>query len=166
MIACEESFAAFMQRALFDPRGGYYSRQIKTVGARGDFSTSATVSPLLGRAIAAWLIEQSHAMPEVRTIIEVGGGNGSLMAAVRKQLGWWRRRRFQFCLVETSPVLEKQQRERLGDAVPWFRDLKDAPAAAEGRACIFHHELAVADLAVDLARAGARCGSCITTTAV
>lgn len=130
-----------MQRALFDPRGGYYSRQIKTVGARGDFSTSATVSPLLGRAIAAWLIEQSHAMPEVRTIIEVGGGDGSLMSAVRKQMGWWRHRRFQFCLVETSTVLEKQQRERLGDSVRWFRELKDALDATDGRAFIFHNEL-------------------------
>ena len=130
-----------MQRALFDPRGGYYARQIKTVGARGDFSTSATVSPLLGRSIAAWLIEQSRAMPEVRTIVEIGGGDGSLTAAARKQMGWWRRRRFQFCLVETSPVLEQQQRERLGDSARWFRDLKDALDAAGGRAFIFHNEL-------------------------
>lgn len=137
----EETFAAFMQRALFDPSSGYYSRQIKTVGARGDFSTSATVSPLLGRAIAAWLIEQSRTMPEVRTIIEVGGGDGSLMSAVRKHMGWWNRRRFQFCVVETSPVLEKQQRERLGDSIRWFRDLKDVLNAVDGRAFIFHNEL-------------------------
>lgn len=141
MFIREESFAAFMQRALFDPSSGYYTRQIKTVGARGDFSTSATVSPLLGRAIAAWLTEQSRVMPEVKTIIEIGGGDGSLMAAVRKQMGWWKRRRFQFCLVETSPVLEKQQRERLGGSVRWFRDVKDALADADGRAFIFHNEL-------------------------
>ena len=44
-----------MARALFDPERGYYTRHIKTVGARGDFSTSATLSPALGHAIAARL---------------------------------------------------------------------------------------------------------------
>lgn len=136
-----EPFAAFMQRALFDPRAGYYSRRIKNVGARGDFSTSASVSAHLGQAIAAWLASQSTALPEVRTIIEIGGGDGSLMATVRKQTGWWRRRRLQFSLVETSPVLEAQQRQKLGDTVHWFRDLADALDAAGGHAFIFHNEL-------------------------
>lgn len=137
----EESFSAFMQHALFDPHHGYYTRRIRTVGAHGDFSTSASASPLLGRAIAAWLIGQSGEMREVRTIIEVGGGTGALMEGVRKHIGWWRRGRFTFSLVEASPVLEQQQRERLGDAVRWFRDLTAALDAADGRAFIFHNEL-------------------------
>eukprot|EP01031_Cornospumella_fuschlensis_P020213 gene20213-24780_t len=72
-----------MARALYDPQRGYYTRNIRTVGARGDFSTSATLSPLLGQAIAAWLTEESRLQPQVKHIIEIGPGDGSLHAAMR-----------------------------------------------------------------------------------
>ena len=81
-----EPFSSFMARALFDPQRGYYSRNIRTVGARGDFSTSATLSPDLGRSIAAWLKAQSG----VRHVIEIGAGSGELMQQLKRSLGWWR----------------------------------------------------------------------------
>ena len=37
-------FRRFMEAALYDPNFGYYARQIRSVGAQGDFSTSATLS--------------------------------------------------------------------------------------------------------------------------
>lgn len=129
-----------MQRALFDPRSGYYSRQISAIGARGDFSTSASLSSLLGKAVARWLIEQSRIMPGARTVIEVGGGDGSLMQSVRKELGWWRRRRFNFCMVETSAILKEQQRRRLGDSAHWFDTLESALDHCSGHALIYHNE--------------------------
>ena len=87
-----ESFAAFMARALHDPQRGYYARRIQGIGGqRGDFATAATLSPLLGQGISAWLRESKRAMPEVRHVIEVGAGNGALMETVRKSLGWWGR---------------------------------------------------------------------------
>lgn len=136
-----ECFESFMQRALFDPRCGYYSRNIATVGARGDFSTSAVVSPLLGKAVARWLIKEAESQPAIRTIIEVGAGDGSLLATVRQELGWWRRRRFNFHLVEASPVLRQAQQARLGDRVTWFDDLNSALAHCAGQAFIVHNEL-------------------------
>ncbi|MDZ4286795.1 MAG: SAM-dependent methyltransferase [Prosthecobacter sp.] len=136
-----EPFSAFMARALYDPQRGYYARHIRTVGARGDFSTAATLSPLLGRAIAAWLLEESRLQPQVRHIIEIGPGDGSLMAVVRKSLGWWQRRRFQFHLVETSPVLRARQQERLGRKVRWHEDMAGALRAADGQAFIYHNEV-------------------------
>ena len=136
-----EPFSSFMQRALFDPKGGYYTARIKTVGARGDFSTSATLSPLLGRAIAGWLLAEAKATG-VRTIIEVGGGDGSLMQAVLKSLGWWRRWRFRVLMVDASPVLVAQQKQRLGSRVEaWFGTLPEALNACNGEALIFHNEL-------------------------
>ena len=54
-----EPFSQFMARALFDPERGYYTRHIRTVGSRGDFSTSATLSPSLRGAAAAWLKSES-----------------------------------------------------------------------------------------------------------
>ena len=131
-----------MERALFAPGEGYYSSQLVTVGRHGDFSTSATASELLGQAVAAWLTSEMQAQPEVRHVIEVGGGNGALSASVRKGLGWWKRRRVQWHMVENSSVLAQQQRERLGShAALWYEDISTALQSARGRAFIFHNEL-------------------------
>jgi len=136
-----ESFASFMARALHDPQRGYYARRVQDIGARGDFATSATLSPLLGKAIALWLLEERAARPEIRHVIEIGAGNGMLMQTVRQQLGWWQRRRFQWHIVETSASLREQQQQRLGASVSWHEDLKRAFAACGGRAFIYHNEL-------------------------
>lgn len=136
-----EPFSAFMARALFHPERGYYTRYIKTVGRGGDFSTSATLSPSLGHAVAAWLKAESRLQPQVRHIIEIGAGDGSLMHTVRKALGWWARRRFTFHIVETSPVLRQAQQKKLGSKVTWHNDLESALAAAAGHAFIYHNEL-------------------------
>ncbi|MFN0080710.1 MAG: SAM-dependent methyltransferase [Prosthecobacter sp.] len=136
-----EPFAAFMQRALFDPQRGYYTRHIRTVGARGDFSTSATLAPQLGGTIADWLKAEYRLQPRVRHIIEVGAGDGSLMQQVRKTLGLRYRWRFTFHIVETSPVLRLQQQHRFGSKIRWHDDLEAALTAAKGEAFIFHNEL-------------------------
>jgi SAM-dependent MidA family methyltransferase len=132
-----------MQRALYDPQRGYYTANIRTVGARGDFSTSATHSALLGRAIARWL-KQSQARIRCSrfSVIEIGGGNGQLMGSVLDALGWWQRRSVQVFMVEASPVLMKLQRERLGTRVKaWFGTVEQALAACAGEAFIVHNEL-------------------------
>ena len=128
-----EPFSSFMSHALFDPQRGYYTRNIKTVGARGDFSTSATLSPALGKRIAMWL-------KGARNMIEIGAGNGQLMEQVQRSLGWWRRLRMRFHIVETSPVLREQQQKRL-KGVMWHKTLESALAATGGDAWIYHNEL-------------------------
>ena len=39
-----------MERALYDPQKGYYSRRIETVGGRGDFTTAPMISDHLAHA--------------------------------------------------------------------------------------------------------------------
>jgi SAM-dependent MidA family methyltransferase len=136
-------FADWMARALHDPQSGYYSRQVRTVGRRGDFSTSASTGTLLGQGIASWVRRELRAdSAEVRTVIEVGGGDGALSAAVRTSLGWWTRRRLQWFMVETSAPLRAQQEARLGTKrVRWFASMEDALRACDGGALIFHNEL-------------------------
>lgn len=137
-----ESFAAFMARALHDPQRGYYARRIQGIGGqRGDFATAVTLSPLLGQAISAWIQENRRAMPDVRHVIEVGAGNGVLMETVRRSLGWWQRRRFEWHIVETSVALREQQKQRLGAAVAWHEDLESALRDCGGAAFIYHNEL-------------------------
>jgi SAM-dependent MidA family methyltransferase len=128
-----EPFASFMSRALFDPQRGYYTRNIKTVGDRGDFSTSATLSPALGKRIAAWLKDARH-------VIEIGAGNGQLMEQVQRSLGLLKRWRMRFHIVETSSVLREQQQKRL-KGVTWHETIESALAATGGDTWIYHNEL-------------------------
>lgn len=136
-----ETFAAFMARALHDPQQGYYARRIQTVGARGDFSTAATLSPHLGQAIAAWLRLEFSARPQVRHVIEIGGGDGSLMARVRSEIGWWKRRSLHWHMVESSQPLQDKQKALLGSSVNWHSTIEQALAASAGQAFIYHNEL-------------------------
>jgi SAM-dependent MidA family methyltransferase len=138
-------FRRFMEAALYDPEFGYYTRQIKTVGVRGDFSTSATLSPLLGRGIAAWIRRMAAGPAEgIRHLIEIGPGTGQLHAAVRQALGWKGRWHWRSHLVERSPNLRAEQERLLGRAgrrLQWHSDPAEALAAAEGKALIFSNEL-------------------------
>lgn len=77
-----------------------------------------------------------------------GRRDGSLMAGVRKQVGWMNRRRLRFSLVESSAPLREKQKQRLGDRVTSFEDLAAALDASQGRAIIYHNELL--DAPVDL----------------
>lgn len=135
-------FSTWMEQALFAPDTGYYSARIRTVGRQGDFTTSATVSNLLGEGIARWISSELQRQKEVRAVIEVGGGDGSLSIAVRKALGWWQRRKLAWRMVETSPILKTRQQERLNGApVHWHETVESALQACGGRALIFHNEL-------------------------
>lgn len=138
-------FDEFMALALYDPGHGYYTTGIGDVGGRGgDFATSATLSPGLGRAIAGWARAEiaHHGWRGAVDLIEIGGGNGALAAAVLKALGWWRRRSTRYRLVEVSPALRERQRRRLGRAVAaWHGTVGEALAASRGRALIVSNEL-------------------------
>ncbi|MGV3660618.1 MAG: SAM-dependent methyltransferase [Prosthecobacter sp.] len=136
-----EPFSAFMARALFDPQRGYYTRQIRTVGARGDFSTSATLSPTLGTAVGEWLKAEYRRRPKVRHIIEIGAGDGSLMQQVRKTLGLRHRWRFKCHIVEISATLRAQQQHRFGSRVRLHSTVEEALEHTGGDAFIYHHEL-------------------------
>lgn len=140
-ISRTERVSEFMQRALYDPQSSYYTARIRTVGARGDFSTTATLSRRLGSAIARWIRQESKATG-VRTLIEIGGGDGSLMKSVLAALGCWHRWRFQVLMVESSPVLTAQQRLKAGRKISgWYTTLPEALAACHGEALIFSNEL-------------------------
>jgi SAM-dependent MidA family methyltransferase len=146
-------FIDWMARALHDPERGYYAKQVRTVGRRGDFSTSASAGTVLGEAVAHWVAQElPRGERGVRTVIEIGGGDGALSAAARRAMGWWKRRGLRWFMVETSKPLRAQQEGRLGTKdVRWFTDLTEALRACDGRALIFHNELLDA-FPVDLMR--------------
>ena len=133
-------FDQFMRRALYDPHTGYYSRRIRGLGQRGDFTTVPMVTEALARRIAAWiLINQKNS--GCRDVIEIGPGEGKLTHAVRKHLPWHTRLHTRFHLVETSAPLRIIQQQLLGSSVRWHQSPETALAACLGHALIFSNEL-------------------------
>ncbi|MFU8894386.1 MAG: SAM-dependent methyltransferase [Luteolibacter sp.] len=131
-----------MQRALYDPKRGYYARNIRAVGGgRADFTTVPMhFGDTLARAIACWA---AGAMREsgCRNLIEIGPGEGRLMRDVLRHMPWSVRWRSRAHLVETSAALEKRQRATLGLRATWHRTPQEALQACDGRAVIFSNEL-------------------------
>ena len=128
-------FDHFMAAALYDPERGYYSRRIKTVGERGDFTTTPQLSPLLAKAIA-----QQFRSSGYQHLIEVGPGSGLLAEQIRQALPWHIRRRTKQHLVEISPLLRKIQQERIPKA-SHHSALSDALQKSNGNAFIYSNEL-------------------------
>jgi len=135
------SVAEFMAAALYHPEHGYYTRNIRAVGRRGDFSTGPAVSDLWGRALARWAAKHRPANRPWH-LIEVGGGGGDLAFSLLKALGWWGRRGLRYHLVEISQPLQAQQEKRLrGLPARWHATIETALAEAQGRALILSNEL-------------------------
>ncbi|MEM1158158.1 MAG: SAM-dependent methyltransferase [Verrucomicrobiota bacterium] len=135
-----------MRQALYHPEHGYYTRNIKDVGPGGDFSTSASLSKLLGRGIAQWVVNslgRGHRTTRFRwNLIEIGGGSGNLAEAVLQNIPLLKRLGCRFHLAEISPRLQKIQQQRLSaHNVRWFSELNSALQSCHGPACIYSNEL-------------------------
>ncbi len=133
----------YVREALYHPTFGYYSQNIRTVGRRGDFSTTVTLGDALARALARWLAINRPADKAPWHVIEAGPGTGELAAAIRKHLGFWTRRALTYHLVESSPVLRAEQQHRLRRHrnVRWHASMTAALTACGGHATIASNEL-------------------------
>ena len=83
------AFAEFMEAALYDPRGGYYTG----AGADADYYTSPAAHPAFGALVAVQLSRMWEALgrPGCFTAVEMGSGSGLLASDVvsyaRRALG-------------------------------------------------------------------------------
>lgn len=127
-------FERWMQEALYHDKFGYYTAHIREVGRAGDFTTWPARETNIAKAIASWVRAGRG-----KNIIEVGAGSGQLAQATIRAFGWWGKPAYH--IVEISPVLENQQRVRLGSKVRWHRSLAEAIAACGGEALIVSNEL-------------------------
>jgi len=73
------TFAEFMEKALYWPGKGYYTKA-SPVGSSGDYYTSPSTHPIFGGLIAVQLFQMWQLMgaPKPFTILEFGSGNGLL----------------------------------------------------------------------------------------
>jgi SAM-dependent MidA family methyltransferase len=132
-------FDTFMAIALHHPQDGYYTRNVRTIGSRGDFTTVPQLTPALGEAIGQWLQGEAERRGWKRfNVIECGPGSGALASAVIKSFGWLGKRKVDLHLVETSDPLRAEQRKRVRGT--WHATIQEALAACEGNALIYHNE--------------------------
>ena len=143
-------FSQFMEWCLYHPDYGYYRSERMNIGRDGDFYTSPCVHPLFGGLIAKQLSQMSEQWGgPFFDVVEQGGGRGFLCEDV---LQWAKKnssvfyQHLRYHLIETSPFLLKEQRERLGEhekegKVFWM----DPEAFEEGRVlvegCFLSNEL-------------------------
>lgn len=77
-------FARFMERALYDPDGGYYRSGAVRPGRGGDFLTAPELHPIFGATLATGLrqIWDRLGQPDPFVIREHGAGTGALAVSV------------------------------------------------------------------------------------
>jgi SAM-dependent MidA family methyltransferase len=107
----------FMEWCLYHPEDGYYQSERMGIGRDGDFYTGPCVHPLFGGLIAKQLSQMSERLGGAFfDVAEQGGGKGFLCEDI---LQWAKQKvpafyeRLRYHLIETSPHLLKEQKERL-----------------------------------------------------
>src|SRR3954453_21508694 len=127
------SVAQYMTACLHDPDFGYYATR-PALGAEGDFVTAPLVSQMFGELIGVWAASAWELMgrPDELRLIEIGPGDGTLMADILKTVRHAKSfpRAADVWLVETSAPLRTLQANRLGDAVRWAQSLAEVPDGA------------------------------------
>lgn len=112
------SVAQFMTIALHDPAAGYYATR-NPFGARGDFVTAPDISQIFGELLGLWCVQAwlDQDKPARSQLVELGPGRGTLMAdALRAaKLAPEFLTSVEVVMVEASPVLRGQQKDRLKD---------------------------------------------------
>lgn len=130
-----------MELALYDEAEGYYSVHVPGIGARGDFSTTVTMSNLLARRIVAHWQQACKATGRRLPIIEIGGGNGDMALGIARELGFWGRLRARYYMVDRSPALRRLQALVGGNFVRVYPTIQAALRHSGGHAFIFSNEL-------------------------
>ena len=126
------SIADYMGLCLGHPEYGYYMTR-DPFGTQGDFTTAPEISQIFGELIGAWLVDSWMKLgaPECFTLLECGPGRGTLMAdalrATRNVPQFHKALRL--TLLETSPVLKQQQKDKLAAYNPvWCSDIEQVAA--------------------------------------
>jgi SAM-dependent MidA family methyltransferase len=127
-----QSFAWFMQQALYHPEHGYYSSGRCAIGRKGDYFTNVSVGPLFGQLLASQFSEIWERLGKINdfVIVEQGAHDGQFALDV---LEFLQKRLPEFFdalryrIVEPFPILKERQRQTLEP----FRDKVDWPSSAQ-----------------------------------
>ncbi len=135
------SFRDFMEMALYYPELGYYNSQKDRIGKQGDYYTSSNVTSIFGEILGRQLEEIWRILGEKEfTVVEMGAGIGLLSQDV---LGYLKKKQelyqnLDYCIIEKSPTMQKEQKKRLGDEVRWCNSMQELSGMT---GCVFSNEL-------------------------
>ncbi|MBF2077918.1 MAG: class I SAM-dependent methyltransferase [Synechococcales cyanobacterium T60_A2020_003] len=140
-------FTAFMDAVLYHPQYGYYSTQEAIGSRRGDFVTSPNLCADFGELLAEQFREMWERLdhPNPYRLIEMGAGQGRLADDILQYLQRQAPDCFeavQYGIVERSPQLIAQQRERLNaltHKIQWYT--WDTIPSNSVIGCFFSNEL-------------------------
>src|SRR5215469_3795732 len=125
-----QSFAWFMQQALYHPEHGYYSSGRCAIGRHGDYFTNVSVGPLFGQLLAAQFAELWERLGRTKdfTLIEQGAHDGQfahdVLDSVRQRVPEFFTA-LRYKIVEPFPFWRDRQRQTLKS----FRDKVEWPDA-------------------------------------
>jgi SAM-dependent MidA family methyltransferase len=112
------TFAEYMELVLYHQQYGYYNSGVVSIGAKGDFFTSASLGKDFGELIAVQLQEmwQNLGCPNPFYVVEIGAGNGQLAQDI---LGFIQNNNslfiqaLKYIIIERSPALKQLQQDIL-----------------------------------------------------
>ncbi|MEG4497621.1 class I SAM-dependent methyltransferase [Microcoleus sp. F10-C6] len=120
------TFAEYMDLALYHPQQGYYNSDRQSIGKQGDFITSPHWGADFAEVLADQFVEmwQILGKPHPFTVVEMGAGRGNFAENVLQYLQRQHPDLFKtltYIIVEISPRLQAEQRQKLGDikCVKW-----------------------------------------------
>lgn len=117
--------SAYMQTCLHDPKDGYYANG---AGLGTDFITAPETSQMFGELLGLWIVDQwkSLGATSIFSVVEMGGGRGTLMADAMRAAHAATDSNFVnglfLELIEASPELRKIQDAKLEQYNPAFKD--------------------------------------------
>jgi SAM-dependent MidA family methyltransferase len=121
-------FDEFMDAALYDPRYGYFASGPLRSAKEGDFLTSPEVSPLFGATLAAFVgAEAERIGADPVTVVEAGGGSGSLLRPLIDEL----EAAADLWAVEVSPAARRHLAAQVPEAAT-VGSLEEIPGPVRG----------------------------------
>ena len=124
-------FSEFMNLSLYHPDYGYYTNKPNIFGDQGDFITSPITSSMFGECISNEFINIIRSL-ERPSILELGGGDGSLAITIFKYLKKNKSLPDKYIILEISDNLINYQKERVKKEFPndynifkWVTNLED-----------------------------------------
>ena len=121
------SIDKFIERALYDKKFGYYSKN-NPFGKKGDFVTSPLISSLFSEMVSIWIISfwMKIGKPKKFAFVELGPGNGAFCKTFCNTLKKFPEfeKSVKIYLLEKSEKLIKTQKKLIKDKnVIWIKNL-------------------------------------------
>jgi SAM-dependent MidA family methyltransferase len=135
-------FCDFMEMSLYYPGLGYYTSGTDKIGKDGDYYTSPWLSSVYGEMLARQVEEMWNALGRKQfTIVEFGGGNGTLCRHILDQLQSNAElyRDLRYCIIEKKGRIPDEEKINVPGILSWHENIDDLPVVNNG--CILSNEL-------------------------